>query len=162
MDEAVQVYQKVCRYCGKDYTSASRNQRYCSEECCAKAQQKNKSKAKKSRKRRKAYDENKELNRLIARAYTLAQALGELLPKECAHKHIPSHVCSGPMELHHRDGNPFNNSLSNLVWVCRRAHEDEQKKLPEFSMVAILKEAILQDNPQAVFHELVYERSEES
>lgn len=155
------IYNKVCKYCGKEYTSVSRNQRYCSQECCDKAQVVNKKKAKKQAKKRKAYNENVEMNRLLSRAYSLAGAIGEHLPKVCAHKDVPGHVCSGPMELHHRDGNPFNNSPDNLVWLCRKAHEEEQQKLPEFSMPAILKEAFLQDSPQDCFHELVYERTEE-
>lgn len=163
MDEekVVTIYKKVCRYCGKEYESPSRNQRYCSQECCDKAQVVKKKKDRKCAKKRKAYDENKELNRLLSRAYSLAGAIGELMPKVCAHAGEPGHVCSGPMELHHKDGNPLNNSPSNLVWVCRKAHEEEQQKLPEFSMVNILKECFLQDSPQDCFNELVYERTEE-
>lgn len=155
------IFHKTCKHCGKEFTSTARNTRYCSNECCDAAQVVNKAKKRKCAKRRKAYDENRELNRLISRAYSLSQAVGAYLPKVCADHDDPNHTCEGPMELHHKDGNPFNCSPSNLEWRCRRSHEDIQKTLPVFTVVDILKEAFLQENPQKVYHEYFYERGDQ-
>lgn len=152
------VYKKVCKHCGKEFESVARNTRYCSQECCDKAQKVRTSHNKKCAKRRKEYDENKDLARLVSRTYAIANALGALIPKVCALSGQPGHECSGPMELHHKNGNPFNNSLSNLEWRCRCAHEEAHKEMPVYSIVDILKEALLQENPQEVFREYFYDK----
>lgn len=127
MEEASKtVYNKVCRYCGKDYTSTSRNKKYCSQECSDKAQKKNKAIKKKRARKRKEYDENREINQALASAYTLAHKVADLfmIPKECSHDVFQntSGECTGGMELHHKDGNPFNNSPDNLVYLCKSHH----------------------------------------
>lgn len=148
------IYNKVCKYCGKEYTSSSRNQRYCSDECSKKAQKKNRAKGKRAIKRRDAYDLDKELNRLIARAYSLtASVADQLIPCECCMKGVPGHECSGPLEVYHLDSNPLNISPDNLVRLCRAGHEEFQKELPEVSLVSILREAKHQEKPGAVFKE---------
>lgn len=152
--ESRTLYNKICKYekCGKEFTSEARNTRYCSDDCCSKAQVLNRSKNRRLKKRRDKYDELKEFNRLISRAYSLANSIGQYLPKECADIG-DGHVCEGPMEIHHKDMNPFNNSPLNLEWRCRKSHVEKHSKLPRLSVAEILNEAFRQPNPYAVFEE---------
>ena len=112
-------YSKKCKLCGREFTSTSRNTRYCSEECFEKAQRANKARQKKLKKRREDYDNNVVFQRLLSRAYALSQAVAEeCVTKECALCGRDStHVCEGSLELHHKDSNPFNISIDNLVWL---------------------------------------------
>lgn len=120
------IYNKICKYCGKEYTSTSRNQKYCCQECSDKAQKKNKAIKKKRARKRKEYDDNREINQALSTAYTLAHKVSDLfmIPKVCAYSMFSSTSgdCSGGMELHHKDGNPFNDSPDNLVYLCRCHH----------------------------------------
>lgn len=148
MEEQKTIYNKVCKYCGKDYTSTSRNQKYCCQECSDKAQKKNKSIKKKRARKRKEYDENKEINQALAAAYALAHRMADLfmIPKECAHEVFDgcSGDCSGALELHHRDGNPFNNSPDNLFYLCRchhgQVHNDKERVV--MNVVETYKECV--------------------
>ena len=157
------VYKKICKNpkCNKDFESESRNTRYCSTECCATAQIINKKKDKKCSKRRKRVPGGPcfttfTIKDLCSLSRDVADAV---LQKKCQMSlRDPSHVCSGNLELHHKDANPFNISISNMEYLCRTAHEEEQQKLPNLSMVSILREAALQENPGAVFNEYVYEQ----
>ena len=119
------VYKKICKYCNKDFESVARNQRYCSTDCCSKAQEVNKKKQKTRKRKRKEYDANKEINRALSQSYAVCEKVFELfkIPKKCnCQAYGFDDECSGEMERHHKDGNPFNNSPDNLEYMCRRHH----------------------------------------
>lgn len=156
MDEPV-IYNKTCRFCNQEYTSTSRNQRYCSEVCAEKAKKVRLAKQKKAKARQKKYADSKELQRLLARAYSLSQDLGALIPHVCPHTVGSSRPCEGPLQLHHKDKNPFNISLSNLVWVCRAEHEYLDPRDEDRSIIEILQASLESNDPQQTFNTLVYD-----
>lgn len=151
------IYNKTCRFCNQEYQSTSRNQRYCSSECAEKAQKKRLAQKKKSKVRHERYEKNKDIERLLARSYAIAQELGLMIPKVCAHTVGSSKPCEGKLELHHRDKNPFNNSLSNLCWCCRNEHEHLDPRDEDRSIVEIIARCVESDNPQEEFIKLVYD-----
>ena len=94
------VYKKVCKYCGSGYESDSRNQRYCSTDCCEKAQVVLKKKTKKRAVKRKEYDKNKEINRALSVAHNLCEKVFELfrIPRVCMCKELGLEgECSGQL-----------------------------------------------------------------
>lgn len=151
------IYTKTCRFCNQEYTSTSRNQRYCSQECSDKAQKKREAQRKKASARHKRYEKNKEIERLLARSYAIAQELGNLIPKVCQHTVGPDKPCEGKLELHHKDKNPFNNSLSNLCWCCRNEHEHLDPRDEDRSIVEIIARCVQTEDPQEEFQKLVYD-----
>lgn len=137
------IYNKKCVYCGKEYQSTARNSRYCSSECCEKAQVVNKKKKKVRQKKRKLYEENKEINRALSKAYALAHEVADLykIPKVCAHSDYDGE-CTETMELHHKDLNPFNNAPWNLEWICKRHHKAHHDRLGDVNMVETYNECV--------------------
>ena len=142
------VYSKVCKYCGKEYTSTSRNQKYCCQECSDKAQKKNKAIKKKRARRRKEYDENREINQALSAAYSLAHKVADLymIPKVCGCGSYDccDGECEGELQLHHRDFNPFNNHPKNLVYLASNHHAQvhADAKDSAVNMVETYKEGI--------------------
>ena len=139
-EKQVTVYHKTCKYskCGKEFTSTSRNQRYCSDECCEAAQEINKKKTKTRRRKRKEYDQNKEINRALSSAYALAHKVADLfqIPKVCnCHEKGYTTPCSGEFELHHENGDPFDNSPWNLKYYCRHHHAKADDEHANVNMV---------------------------
>ena len=49
------------------------------------------------------------------------------------------HVCSGELQVHHLDHDPFNCHPSNLIWVCEKAHQDIHAKEEDCSIVDEIK-----------------------
>jgi hypothetical protein len=135
------IYNKICKYCGKEYQSSSRNARYCCQECCDKAQVKRKKQNKVRAKKRKAYDENKEINRALTKAYSLAHTVAKLygIPKVCC---CADEHCNGPLELNHKDLNPFNNSPWNLEYRCLHHHKAYHDNQGDVNMVGTFNEAV--------------------
>lgn len=122
------VFNKTCPICHNAFTSTARNTKYCCEECAKKGSVQVR-KTSKARKKRRKKIESSDMNKLIQqatnRAYSLAQLIGDMfIPFECGCKE-EGHVCEGPLHLHHKDRNPFNNSLDNLVFLCEKAHDAE-------------------------------------
>lgn len=128
------LYDKKCVYCETPYQSPSRNKRYCSDECCAKAQVKRKSINKARKRRKKEYDQNAEAMRLTSAAYRVTHLIMDYLgiPEECTCD--LEHECEGPLERHHKDGNVLNNSPWNLMYTCRKGHELMQATLHEVNL----------------------------
>lgn len=148
------VYHKTCKCCGKEFESEARNTRYCSQACCDKMQKVGKAKAKKCAKRRKAYDEDKELQRLIGRAYSLTQAIGELLPK-------PDDFSEETYELHHGLCDPFNMNPLQLFWAKKGDHERYHQSLPVTTTITLWKELLRNPEVLAEYRE-AYEKMIES
>lgn len=135
------IYKKKCVYCGKEYESTSRNSRYCCQECCDKAQIKNKKVKKTRARKRKEYDENKEINRALTKAYALAHAVADLyqIPKVCC---CADENCKGPLELNHKDLDPFNNEPWNLEYRCKSHHKAWHDTQGDVNMVETYNEAV--------------------
>lgn len=150
------VYNKVCRNpkCGKDFKSTSRNQRYCSDECCAYCQGINKKKMQVRKKRRREYDKNKEVNRMLSKSYDLAHKVAEEfgIPKVCGcvlrGDDLEKDPCSGQLQLHHEDGDPFNNSPRNLGWYCNHHHAQEDEKHGRINMITLWAECFAIEEEQ--------------
>lgn len=138
-------FKKICKYCGKDFESESRNTRYCCQECCDKAQEVNKKKIKTRKRKRKEYDKNKEINRALSSAYSLAHKVAELyrIPKKCScHLKGYQDECSGELQLHHDNGNPFDNSPQNLLWFCNHHHAMADEEHGRINMVDTYNECV--------------------
>lgn len=136
----------MCRNpkCGCDYQSLSRNQKYCSDECSELMREAVKKRTKVRAKKRKDYDANKEINRALSKSYSLCETVFELyrIPKVCNCKaHGFEDRCSGALERHHKDGNPFNNSPDNLEYGCRHHHPMMDAEHASINMVDTFNEA---------------------
>lgn len=141
------VYQKICKNpkCNCEYLSDSRNQKYCSDECAEYMKGVVKKKTKRKAVRRKEYDKNREINRALSKAYSLCETVFELykIPKVCNCKeHGLEGECSGPLQRHHKNGNPFDNSPWNLEYECARHHKMYHDKVGDINMVDTYNEAI--------------------
>lgn len=123
-------YHKACKYnrCKKKFYTNSRNQGYCDPEC-----QKRHYSTRKNR--QKAYEENKDLMRMLSATYKVAQQVAELFlgEKKCCECGSTDNI-----ELHHKDCNPFNNDPRNLEWRCKRHHAEIHKTLPNINMAEVL------------------------
>lgn len=131
-------YTKVCKICGSVYESDARGQRYCSEECCQKAQEINRKLKKQRRSRRSYQHENHVATSLMVSAYGLARKVAEAFhDKVCAE-------CGSIefLEVHHKDSNPFNNNPDNLEFLCKKCHAQKHAGLPVISMANIINESI--------------------
>ena len=138
------MYNKKCRYCGKEFESESRNTRYCSTDCCDKAQTKMKKVKKQRERKRTLYHEDKDVSRLVSRAYALSQDMAEIfIPKVCADPDCECHklpVIEVEFELHHKDCNPFHITFENMEWRCEKAHKRVHTTLPNVNMLEVLKD----------------------
>jgi len=48
---------------------------------------------------------------------------------------------SGPFDVHHRDGDPFNNALINLIGVCYTCHRREHNRRDRMEQINDWKES---------------------
>lgn len=117
-------WRKKCPICGTIYETTSRSQKFCSNECCKKAQCK-------KRKQQKEYDATKEIVRLSARSHSLAvevmhqlEVIG-VVGHQCAH----CGDIDSDLQVHHLDGNWLNNSPSNLIYLCPKCHSAEHSRI---------------------------------
>lgn len=117
------LYSKVCRRCRKSYTSTARHQKFCTDECRIKY---NKS----TLARRKEYAKNAEHERVRVASHVLGVQRMELEGpvKACAMPECGSEV---EIELHHMDGDVFNNSFCNIVWLCKKCHAKTHSLIKE-------------------------------
>lgn len=114
---------KKCIVCGKEYTTTSRSQKFCSTECCKKAQTK-------KRKQQKEYDATKEIVRLSARSHSIANEV----MRQLEILQIVDHSCAvcgdiDNLQVHHRSLNWLDNSPSNLVYLCPKCHAAEHSRI---------------------------------
>lgn len=136
------VYEKECQdpKCGKKFWTTSRNQKYCCTECQQRMKVVVKKKSKRKAERRKAYDANAEINRTLSACYGLAHKVADLyeLPKRCC---CHGYGCEGPLQLHHKNNNPFDNSPDNLVYACASHHKGIHDLLPDINEVDVFNNA---------------------
>lgn len=119
------TFTKVCKICGTEFESESRNKTYCSDKCAKRG-------AKKSYRSRKMKHINAvrrgddiEIDNLISNAYKLSREVAKLcLIKKCAFSDKEDHICDNELHVHHIDHDVFNNHPSNLIWVCEKAHNE--------------------------------------
>lgn len=150
LEEGRTVFDKICKNvkCGKEFKSTSRNQRYCSDECCEYCQKVNTKKMQSRKRRRREYDKNKEINRMLSKSYSLAHQVAEEfgIPKVCEcvlrGDDLHENPCSGELQLHHKDGDPFNNSPMNLGWFCNHHHAEEDEKHGRINMITLWQECM--------------------
>lgn len=141
-------YLKICKQCNNWFRSDSRGTRYCSEECCDKAQGRNKTR----RRRRKEYDKNRESNLMLSTAYSLAHRVAELFGVEkndnCSGSWVALQLKmdsmdvpqgSGDWELHHKDCNPLNNHPDNLIWLRKNHHSLLHSKMGKVNIISVLE-----------------------
>lgn len=65
------------------------------------------------------------------------------IPKKCnCASHGFTDKCSGELELHHCNGNPFDNSPNNLEYECARHHKMCHDKVGDINMVDTYNEAV--------------------
>lgn len=135
-------YSKICKICGNEFESESKNAKYCSDNCSKRG-------AKKARRSRKLKHINavrrgddKEIDGLIRLAYKLAHEAAKLcLHKKCACKD-KDHICSEKLVIHHIDHNVLNNHPSNLMWLCEKAHREIHKQEEDCSINEEIKSFI--------------------
>ena len=145
--DGIKAYEKFCRYdaCQKTFWSDSRNQKYCCQECADKANKKIVIRNKRRKVKRVEYDKNRDINRALSSAYQLAHKVSDLykIPKKCnCASHGFTDKCSGELELHHCNGNPFDNSPNNLEYECARHHKMCHDKVGDINMVDTYNEAV--------------------
>ena len=139
IDIEKKLYTKVCKYerCGKSYESTSRGQRYCSEECCQKANAERTALNNKRKRGRDIYHATRDIQKFMTNAYRLAKVTAELfdIPKcNCIYCKDKEHE----EELHHKNSIIWDNSPSNLIYLCKKRHHLVHTKIPVFSMIDIL------------------------
>ena len=143
VDHTETVYKKVCKdpKCNCTYWTTSRNQKYHSVECQERMKVVVKKKSARKAKRRAEYDENAEINRTLSSCYTLAHKVADLykIPRRCT---CHGKGCNGPLQLHHKDGNPFNNSPWNLEWLCASHHKRLHDTIPDINMVVLYNQCL--------------------
>lgn len=129
------VYTKVCVHCKKSYTSTSRGQRFCSSEC----QQKH---AKKVSHQREVTAKQGDSSKIVSRAYSLCQAVGELYcPKPDDYYQNRSKY-----RWHHIDGCVLNNSPFNIICVEHTVHEKLHSHLSKINSTEVLR--VLLEHPE--------------
>jgi len=113
-------FKKNChlKSCRKDFESDSRNEKYCSDECKAKA----KKVAGGRQKRKRAYQADATNRR--AASMSRSQAREAIINDKaigcCERCGFLFNVAK--LECHHRNGDPFDNSIENLALVCKPCH----------------------------------------
>jgi len=60
----------------------------------------------------------------------------------------------GRFEVHHKDGNPSNNDLSNLVGLCRLCHNLREEKKPSLNEIEQFRDQFATETPTVVPDEL--------
>lgn len=119
----VYQFEKVCAYCHKTYKTTSRQQKYCSDACCKKAQVKH-------IKQQREYRETQETQRLSSRAHAVGVAVLKQLETigEIEHKCVQCGATEN-LQCHHKNLDFFNNSPSNIEWRCSKCHADIHSKI---------------------------------
>lgn len=116
------AFQKTCKICGNTFESESRNTIYCSERCAKRGAKK----AYRSRKMKHINavrrGDDKEIESIIKSAYNLSREIAKLTLHKVCSCTDENHICSGELQVHHIDHDPFNMHPSNLMWVCEGAH----------------------------------------
>lgn len=118
------TYTKRCKICGNEFETESRNKVYCCEKCAQRAAKKAYRARQKKKQAQLVKGDDQQFESIIRQAYSLSQNVATMfLPKVCSCKD-PNHVCEGELVVHHINHNVFNTQVSNLCWVCEKAHNE--------------------------------------
>lgn len=121
----VHSWTKRCPYCHREYTTTSRTQKFCSDDCCKKYN-------KRQREQKKRYLEVKPVERLRVRSHNLAvDVMNQLDSMGIVKKACSCCGSTTSLELHHKDLNWLNNTPSNLQWLCTSCHSKEHSRLEQ-------------------------------
>ena len=128
-------FTKICTICGNEFESASNNTKYCSDKCAKRGAKK----AYRSRKMKRINavkrGDDKAIKQLMTDAYRLSRGIAKLcLFKKCMYNK-PDHVCEGELQVHHKDHCVWNNSPSNLIWLCEKAHSEIHNQEEDCSII---------------------------
>lgn len=133
------AFKKKCKICGSEFESDSRNTIYCSDKCAKRGAKK----AYRSRKMKHINavrrGDDKEIENLMSAAYKLSREVAKMcLIKKCS-CNDPNHVCEGELQVHHINHLIWDNSPSNLMWVCEKAHKEIHNREEDCSIVDEMK-----------------------
>lgn len=125
------MYRKRCLFCGKEFSGPSRNLRYCSDPKCIARRE---ALSKRKQHRKSVYRRNIVEFRAMALARAAARKTAEsILQSAGVERKCCFDSCAETdpknLELHHRNGNPFDIHPSNLEWLCTVHHPVVQKEL---------------------------------
>lgn len=153
------IYIKICKICKNEFETESSNQVYCSKKCRKRGAKKSYRIRKLKHIKSKDYSLDKQIAKLINKAHVLSREVGLLLlPYRCSCQD-ENHECAGQLELHHRDHNPFNIELSNLQWLCKKAHaeihsQEEDCNIPNLIKAYLSIKNVEENNKEASYDEL--------
>lgn len=108
MYKPVQYEDRECMWCGNVYTPNRKDKMFCSDLCYKRH----------GKKHKKHSNGNKENQKLYKRPYIKHK---KLCCEMCGF--IPTHPCQ--LDIHHIDGNHFNNVEDNLQTLCANCHRLE-------------------------------------
>ena len=132
-------YKKKCPVCGKAFESDVRNKKYCGDACAKRGAKKAYRSRKMKHIRSVMSGDEKEIDNIIQTSYKLAQVIAKMfLPKVCSCTE-PGHKCNEKLNVHHKDHNCLNNSVTNLCWLCENAHHQIHNEEEDCSVKEELK-----------------------
>lgn len=134
-------WRKKCPICQKVYETTSRSQKFCSNECCKKAQSK-------KLKYTKAYDQDKAYIRLASRAHSIGVEVMNLL----VHEGLLEYKCvecgsTENLEVHHISTNFLDNSPENLAFLCPKCHHEVH--------TSVSSDSLKESGPYKDFYKLI-------
>ena len=128
-------FTKICTICGNEFESVSNNTKYCSDKCAKRGAKK----AYRSRKMKRInavkHGDDKAIKQLMTDTYRLSRGIAKLcLFKKCM-CNKPDHVCEGELQVHHKNHIIWDNSPSNLIWLCEKAHNEIHNNEEDCSII---------------------------
>lgn len=117
------IFTKRCPHCHKTYTTTSRRQKFCSDECAKKYSTSH-------IKSRRQYASNAEYERVRSRAHSLSRAVFDLLVSAGLRENS-CELCGSTSKLHvhHINLNFLDNSPENLQCLCEKCHNKVHSEL---------------------------------
>lgn len=120
--------EKICAICGKSFIGYSSNQKTCSPECSKLYQYRSMRKRQERNSRpRKGYPDQKGLNnnrfKGTGKPHRKPWVYSKYRKDYCEYCGIKNLETKLTFVVHHRDGNPTNDTPDNLVTLCHSCHK---------------------------------------